>query len=339
VCLLQDGKPMIERQLWHPVARSEALAAGAPLALALLGEELVLWRDAQGVARAFTDRCPHRGARLSMGRVEGGELECPYHGWRFEGGGRCVAIPALPDFRPPATHRACSHAALEAAGMLWLRLDEGGAAAPALAMLEPAERDPALRKLTVGPYEVATSAPRIVENFLDLSHFGLVHEGWLGDRAHLAQPPYEVHTTADGTLVASGCRAWQPQSNRLSAAGSEVDYRYEVPAPFMAVLSKAPQGQPGYRDVIALLVCPLTPESSRVWFRMALTDFDSSDAEIAAFQDAIFAQDRPVLESQRPRRLPITEAAPVRELHSAADRLSSAYRRMLVARGIAFGIC
>ena len=75
-------------------------------------------------------------------------------------------------------------------------------------------------------------------------------------------------------------------------------------APYTAVLTKLPQRQDGYRDEIALFVCPVEPETSRVWFRMAVTDHDSSDDELRAFQHTIFTQDQPVLESQRPQRLP-----------------------------------
>lgn len=316
-----------------------------------MGEDLALWRDGSGAVHAFADHCPHRGARLSMGRVVDDVLECPYHGWRFAGDARCVAIPALPAFTPPEGHRACAYLASEWAGLVWVRLDIAGDIVPpsqASATIAAAETDARLRKLVVGPYDVAASALRIVENFLDLSHFGLVHEGWLGDRQHLATNAYRVETRADGTLCALDCRAWQPRSNRLSSEGSEVAYGYEVPtaplAPFNAVLTKAPEAMAehapgGYRDVIALFVCPLTQDRSRVWFRMALTDFESSEDEIAAFQHTIFTQDQPVLESQRPKLLPITDAAPVRELHSAADRMSSAYRRLLRERGITFGVC
>lgn len=319
---------MKERRFAHPVLDASVLG-DAPVAVRVLGDDYVVWRDESGVPRAAPDRCPHRGTRLSLGRVCAGQIECPYHGWRFDGAGRCVHIPALPDFTPPATHAVATFGVVEAHGLLWLQLD-ADAALPRF----DAETDAKLRKLNVGPYEVATSAPRIVENFLDLAHFGFVHEGWLGDRAHVALDSYRVEVTPTG-FVASGCRAWQPQSNRLSTEGSWVDYRYELTAPCSAVLTKLPQAQGGYRDEIALFVCPVDEEASRVWFRMALTDHDSSDDQIRAFQHTIFTQDQPVLESQRPRRLPLTGG----EVHCAADRSSAAYRRFLGERGITFGTC
>jgi phenylpropionate dioxygenase-like ring-hydroxylating dioxygenase large terminal subunit len=325
------SEPMCERSMWHPVMAGDELGS-APLPVRLLGDDVVLWRDAAGAAHAFADRCPHRGTKLSLGRVveAGTRLECPYHGWQFGASGQCVSIPALPEFRPPAGHRACSHEALEAFGLVWVRLDKSDTEPPAFA----AEHDPHLRKLLCGPYLVAASAPRIVENFLDMAHFGFVHEGWLGDRAHTALADYRIEPTPHG-FVATGCQAWQPQSNALSALGSLVDYRYELTSPFSAVLTKLPQAQGGYRDEIGLFVCPQEPESSVVWFRLAVTDRVSSDEQLRAFQNTIFTQDQPILESQSPKRLPVRGG----ELHCAADRASAAYRRVLIERGISFGVC
>jgi phenylpropionate dioxygenase-like ring-hydroxylating dioxygenase large terminal subunit len=317
----------------HPVAAVEALG-DSPLAVRLLAQDWVLWRDAGGAPRAALDRCPHRGTQLSLGSVCAGELQCAYHGWRFAGDGRCTQVPAVPGWVPPASHGLNALALTPAHGLLWLRPDGGDARLPSFA----AEADTRLRKLNVGPYEVATSAPRLVENFLDLAHFGLVHEGWLGDAQHLAVHAYNVTVTAEEGVLATGCQAWQPQSNRLSTGGSWVDYDYRVPAPFTAVLAKAPQAQHGYRESIALFICPVDEESSRVWFRLAVPDWDSSDAELSAFQHSIFMQDRPVLESQRPRRLPLTRSV-VQEVHCAADRSSAAYRRYLGMLGTSFGVC
>lgn len=333
---------MVEHQGWHPVALG-ATVADTPVAAQLLGQPLVLWRDTDGAARAWADRCPHRGARLSLGcvRHEGptAQLECPYHGWRFDGAGQVVVVPALPGFVPPATHRATAYDALERYGLVWVRLAaDGDAEPPAFA----AEHEPRLRKVNCGPYDVATSAPRIVENFLDMAHFGFVHEGWLGDRGHTALADYRVDLTATG-FIASGCQAWQPKSSVHAQGGADVEYTYEVNAPYTAVLSKVPDAASvalaDFRESIALFICPLTPDTSRVWFRLAMNDFDSPDAKLQAFQHTIFTQDQPVLESQSPKCLPISDAAPVRELHCAADRSAAAYRRYLRDLGVEFGTC
>lgn len=320
-----------EAQLWHPVVAADALRGDRPHAARLLSRDLVLWRDAAGRPQVLDDRCPHRGTRLSLGRVVDARVECPYHGWRFEAGGRCVHVPAAPDFVPPAGHAATPHAACEAHGLVWVRLAADGDDA-GLPPFE-AEAEPQLRKLLCGPYDVAASAPRIVENFLDMAHFGFVHAGWLGDRAHTALQPYAIEPTPHG-FAATGCRAWQPQSNRLSDEGTWVDYRYEVSAPYTAQLIKLPEAQQGYQDVIGLFVCPVDPERSTVWFRLAVTDHASSDEELRAFQHAIFTQDQPVLESQQPKALPVYAGG---EVHHAADRASAAYRRLLRERGITFG--
>jgi phenylpropionate dioxygenase-like ring-hydroxylating dioxygenase large terminal subunit len=321
---------VIERHLWHPVAAERDVPQGAPLAVRLLGEEIVLWRDATGAARAFDDRCPHRGTKLSIGRVcASGELECAYHGWRFGGDGRCVAVPALPEFTPPISHAAKRHALQAAYGMLWLRLAEDGEAGP-----PPfdAEADAGLRKLLVGPCDVATSAPRIVENFLDLSHFAFVHEGSLGERGHARAEHCEVSADAERGLTITGARAWQPQAHAAAGEGGFIDYGWRVASPYNAVLTKQ---QGGYREAIALFCCPLDAETTRVWFRLAVAGHDAGDEALRDFQLRVFEQDRAILEAQRPRRLPLAGG----EVHSGADRTSAAYRRWLQQRGIGYGTC
>jgi phenylpropionate dioxygenase-like ring-hydroxylating dioxygenase large terminal subunit len=336
---------MIEETHWHPVAACESVQ-GEPVAVVLLERPVVLWRDAAGVVHAWADRCPHRGARLSLGRVVSGSLECPYHGWQFGASGQCVRVPALPSFEPPAAHCAVVHQACERYGLVWVKLDAGvergepAAGLPAFA----AEWDERLRKINCGPYDVATSAGRIVENFLDMAHFGFVHEGWLGARNTTAIDDYQIATTPTG-LRATGCKAWQPQSSVHSRAPAQVEYTYDVVAPFAAVLTKTPEASSlaasvvaaaGYQESIALFITPMGPEQSRVWFRMAVTDFATPDDKLRDFQHTIFMQDKPILESQNPRRLPLDLRA---ELHTVADKASSAYRRHLQALGVTFGVC
>lgn len=327
---------MMEKNQWHPVALSSAVVDG-PVPVRLLNEELVLWRDGQGQAKAFVDRCPHRGARFSLGRVNEGNLECAYHGWQFASSGQCVKVPAVPGFTPPAQHCVKSFSVQEAYGLIWVQLEKPEGVEVALPVFA-AESDSRLRKVNCGPYDVAASAPRIIENFLDMSHFGFVHEGWLGSRDATEMSPYNVESTETG-VKATNCKAVQPLSNVHSTKPAEVHYTYEVTAPFTALLTKIPEDgttKQGWREAIGLFICPITPETSRVWFRLAVADFDSSDEKLQSFQHTIFTQDQPVLESQLPKELPLDPRA---ELHSSADRMSSAYRRYLKTRGVTFGVC
>lgn len=326
---------MVEKAYWHPVARSDELA-GAPLGVVLLGQRVVLWRDDGGQPHAWDDQCPHRGACLSLGRVHAGRLECPYHGWQFDAGGRCVQVPAVPSFVPPQSHAATVFAVAEQYGLIWVRLDPAEATAGVPPFV--AEGDDALRKLNCGPYDVQTSAGRIVENFLDMAHFGFVHEGWLGSREFTSVGDYVVASTDTG-LVVTECKAWQPQSNLHSTAPAQVEYTYAVTSPYTVVLTKVPEAHtvslPGYREAIGLFVCPVTPQSSRVWFRMAVADHASADEKLRDFQHTIFMQDKPVLESQLPKELPLDVRA---EVHTVADRASSAYRRFLAGLNFSFGV-
>ncbi len=172
-----------------------------------------------------------------------------------------------------------------------------------------------------------------------MAHFGFVHEDWLGARDMAAIDDYRVEATPQG-LLATGCKAWQPQSTINSTAPAQVEYTYEVTAPYAAVLTKVPEaasvGIGDYRESIALYICPIDQERSRVWFRFASADFERDEAALRAFQDTIFLQDKPVLESQSPKRLPLDLRA---ELHTVADKASSIYRRHLKTRGITFGVC
>lgn len=316
----------LETRLWWPVALESDLGE-QPLALQLLGRSLVLWRDGRGEPVVMDDRCPHRGARLSLGQVEQGTLQCPYHGWRFDASGRCVSIPAQPAFVPPAGHTACRHTSRRAHGLVWACLGEANGEPPALPDL-PA------RRLIYGPFDVATSAPRAVENFLDTAHFAYVHRGWLGEATHPEVPHYDVTRTADGRPVIEQYKAWQPRATASSSQGDWVNYRYEVLGPFCALLSKRPDGG-GPQDSYVAWACPTDDEHCRLWFAQYTSDDSSTDDELRDFQVAIFAQDQPILESQRPARLPISGG----ELMGSADRLSAAYRRYLQQLGITCGVC
>lgn len=320
---------------WHPVAALRELAHGKIVAAKLLGADVLLWRDAAGALHAWEDRCPHRGTRLSIGRVDALGLTCAYHGWRFGADGRCAHVPSQPEQLPGESASAKRFHVQERYDLAWVCL--GDASRSLLPF--PEYEDPKLRRVVCGPYDVAASGPRIVENFLDMAHFGFVHAGILGDPAKAKVRDYRVDPWTDGAggkgLLATGCFAWQPQTNSLAHGGSEVEYTYRVVRPLTAILTKVPEVQQGFHEAISLHVQPLEEEASRVWILMAMTNFEQDEATLRAFQDRIFLQDRPILEAQRPRRLPLDARAesPVR-----ADRMSLAYRRYLRESGLRYGV-
>ncbi len=108
---------------WTIAALSNEVTAAAPYGVTVGTREIALFRDADGVCRAVEDRCAHRRAPLSPGKVTpDGLLECPYHGWRYEGeGGACKAIPNLSQAeRVPGHYRIEAYPCVERAGFIWI---------------------------------------------------------------------------------------------------------------------------------------------------------------------------------------------------------------------------
>jgi len=112
---------------WRTVAFSSDVPPGKPIRTVCGNHDFVLFRDAQGHCRALTDRCAHRRAPLSGGRLTPQFLvECPYHGWRYDGTGACVAIPNLrPEERIPRNYRVQSYETFERDGFIQLLLGVG----------------------------------------------------------------------------------------------------------------------------------------------------------------------------------------------------------------------
>ena len=81
------------RNRWYMLGTSDIVGA-TPVHVRALGEDLVLWRDGSGAPRLMSDYCPHRGARLSIGDVVDGQLQCWYHHWRFDSTGQCTMVPS-----------------------------------------------------------------------------------------------------------------------------------------------------------------------------------------------------------------------------------------------------
>jgi len=161
--------------VWTIVGLATDLRAGKPLAMTVAGERVVFFRDAAGKAVALIDQCPHRGVALSLGRVAGGEIECPFHGWRFDGAGRNCHVPWNPDAK---TDHLGAHAlpVREAGGLLWLFTGFETNS-------EPSVSDTfSLPCAVVCGQSVTWRAhwTRVMENMLDMPHLPFVHRKTIG---------------------------------------------------------------------------------------------------------------------------------------------------------------
>jgi vanillate O-demethylase monooxygenase subunit len=321
------------RACWHPVAYTSELAQGEPLAVDLLGEALVLWRDSAGTAHAFFDLCIHRGTALSLGTVEGDEIVCPYHGWRYGSDGACTRIPQLADAtRVPAKARATTFTCTERYGMIWVALEEPRWELPEIPELE----DPAWATVCCGPYWWACDASRQVENFTDFGHFPFVHPGLLGDPERPVVPGHEVRTEGH-VLHYEIVRPEAPANEEFPVFGNEVvesperRSRYELHLPYTIVLRLGWGGEAG---MVYFFACrPEGPDRTTGFLAIGRNyNLEQSDSVLQEFEDVIFEQDRRIVESQRPERVPFDLAD---ELHLTFDAVAVAYRRAMRANGLA----
>lgn len=200
----------------------------------------------------------------------------------------------------------------------------------------PEYGEPDRRKLNAATVGVNVSAPRAIENFLDMGHFPYVHTGILGAEPHTEVKEYDVEIAVDrDEIVATRCRFYQPMAATSSAEGADVDYIYRVPHPYCSVLYKSSPLDESRLDVIAVFLQPVDQEHVRAHMMLCVLDNDNEDKIIKRFQQTIFGQDKPILENQFPKRLPLDPRA---ETPIRADKSAIAYRRWLSQKGVTYGV-
>ncbi len=217
-------------------------------------------------------------------------------------------------------------------GFVWTSL--GTPPAELFPVPEYAEADRV--NMSCGSIGIHVSAPRAVENFLDMGHFPYVHTDILGSEPHTEVKEYDVEVSEErDEVLATRCRFFQPRAALSASGGMEVEYVYRVPHPFCSVLYKSSPEAPERRDVIAIFLQPMTEERCRAHLLQSMIDSTSTITDLRRFQQTIFGQDKPILENQYPKRLPLDPRA---ETPIRADKSAIAYRRWLSQKGITYGV-
>lgn len=318
------------RHGFHPVALSSEIGETLT-SVRLLGEPWVLSRTPSGLI-GFVDRCPHRGAPLSLGDLENGiRLRCAYHGWCFDREGHGVHIPALGDgaktppravLRPPA-------ALEEHYGIVWLAPEP-----PLAPVIEiPESQDDRFSSGIVPPCRAAVGAGLMIDNFLDMAHFPFVHRGTFG-----ADSPEEIRdystTPLSGGFSVSYDDTFTNREDPGVAAGIRplvqqwrMTYNYRIP---FSVRLRLDFLDAGGANVVAFFVQPETNEMCRLYTNLYRDDTGGDEslmAEAVKYQEQVMAEDLVIQERYLDNSLPLD---PTAEIHTRADRITLELRRSLL---------
>lgn len=252
------------RRHWYPACQSSDLRS-KPLATELMETPVVVFRDQRGAPHALVDRCPHRNAPLSLGRVgAGGYLQCGYHGWGFDGSGTCTDVPGLTADPASPNRSVASFATTEADGFVWIWGDPG---------CEPAGRPFALPRLsdrkvgrTVFVCDVESTMHASIENALDVPHTAFLHGGIFRGR----KDPHEI--TAIRRELPNGIEVQyvgEPLGfGPLTLSRTQTDKTFDHwDRFFLPGIAQIEYAVDGWIHVFnTILHLPLSPFRTRAWF-------------------------------------------------------------------------
>lgn len=315
------------RDQWYAVARTEDARAGKPLRVRLFAEDYTLWAPEGGPPVLTEPFCPHRGARLAAGTIQGDRLVCCYHGWEFAPSGVCTRAPQLEAGVPvPPKARTRTWPVVERYGLCWACIGQPATDGPP-PWLEADELGWRVQVDFFEPWEA--SALRIVDNNLDISHPAFVHQGTFGDPSRPLVAPYDVERTP------AGFRAKVPQD--VGGVGPQMGdedegRRYErtqeteLLSPVHTRIRLSYGG--GAHDYAFYGSATPVDDESSFYVRVSALSGSEDEQPYGLFWDfsrRVTLEDKVVLEQTSPDfPLDITS-----EVHLRADKVTLEYRRHL----------
>ena len=295
------------RNAWYVAAISAELGA-APIGRTICGEAVALFRREDGSPAALADRCSHRKYPLSRGAVIAGEIECGYHGFRFDGRGRCTLVPSQADI--PRGLDVRHYAVAEGSSLVWIWMGEADKADHAALPAIPENDGPGWRAV-YGYHHVQAHWQLVVDNLLDLTHLALVHKTTLAGPGIFENP---LQVEAEGDVV-RGVRLMRdvepaPIFRALRQFPGRIDrrqlIRFEAPNRVLIRVGARPAGSAEDLDVPHHVVInhlvPETDGSTHYFWSIArcrALDDDSVSARLHAMNRMAFDEDMVVLAEQQ----------------------------------------
>lgn len=302
------------RDAWYMVAWPHEVTSTEPLARTVLGDDLVLFRTPAGEVVALEDRCAHRLAPLSRGRIEEGGIRCMYHGVKFGTTGQCVEIPAQPQGHPNMCVRR--YPLVEKDGFLWAWMGTPEQADPSKIIDAHWAHDPRWAP-SQGYLHVHAHMSLVADNLLDFGHLPFVHPNTVG-AVQQAEFSTQVTPLAEGVQT----DRWYmdvPASRFHQSVGrftGNVDawhcFRWHLPAIMSLDSGSAPTGT-GARDkphgtregaIEFHHIAALTPqdEDHTHYFWIHWRNFEVENPEMTDIVHrnimAAFAEDQSMVEAQ-----------------------------------------
>jgi vanillate O-demethylase monooxygenase subunit len=310
---------MFLKSAWYVAGWMDEFEAGQLYARRIIDEPLVLMRREDGTLVALEDRCPHRWAPLSLGRIEDDTIRCMYHGVRFATNGRCVEVPGQTS--APGSLKARTYPVVEQHKWAWIWMGDAEQAdislIPDVRLLD---RDDVY--MHRGELNYAANYNLINDNLLDLSHVAFVHEKTIGRKVEGDDEP-NVVTGAGAQPLPRGVsnNNWSIGRTAMQAPDAPVTdqwmwFSYLVPGIFINHFRTYPAGtaerlhfaEPS-RDLECLsdtfsiqAVTPLTERSTRYIYSGAHRKSDMTpEAATAIFGmvDEAFREDTAMIEAQQ----------------------------------------
>jgi len=289
---------MFLRELWYFALPGDALKPGTMRYQQMLNEPLLIGRDSAGGVFALKDICPHRGIPLSYGRFDGLEVECCYHGWRFDPSGACTRIPSLTEEQragfPLQRIRVQRYPCREVQGNIWVFFGAEGNALPEI---------PQVPEVTAGELRMTEQAEfsadldHAVMGLMDPAHGPFVHRSWWwrsGDSIH------EKAKQFGPTELGFSMLPHRPSSNssiyKLFGGVPETEIRFQLPG---VRIEHVRTGRHVFCGLTA--VTPVDADHTRIyqvmyWTIPWLTWFKPL---LRPFARAFLNQDRSVVQRQR----------------------------------------
>jgi len=303
------------RNAWYVAAWTHEIEPGRIHARTIVDQPLVIYRTSDGGMVALEDRCPHRFAPLSMGRLEGDSLRCMYHGLKFAPDGKCVEIPGQKLIPQSACVRRYP---LQVVGSwVWIWMGDADKADPATIPPSLALDDPAYR-LQAGQLDYDADYLLIDDNLLDLSHLSFTHEKTLGlDMPQWADERPRTVPLDRGLRFQRWLRNHPPRGF-MRKLGERVDvwnsYDFLFPGIFLQRTDfhpagtaersdgKAPEGQPLFYRIDEQAVTPVGRRASRYFYAVGTRarDIDPGKLErLFEVTTAAFHEDKRIIEAQQ----------------------------------------